>query len=61
MVLEDLSKQNYVMKDTQLNLQESKILYAKLGRWHAASLCLSEKVQIEFNSLIFLYELLINL
>lgn len=50
MVLEDLSKQNYVMKDTQLNLEESKILYAKLGRWHAASLCLSEKVQIEFNS-----------
>ncbi|EDS35006.1 conserved hypothetical protein [Culex quinquefasciatus] len=44
MVLEDLSKQNYVMKDTQLNLQESKILYAKLGRWHAASLCLSEKI-----------------
>lgn len=44
MVFEDLSKQDYVMKDTQLNLDESKMLYAKIGRWHAASMCLSEKI-----------------
>lgn len=46
MVFEDLSKQNYVMKDNQLDLDESKILYAKIGRWHAASMCLAEKIPI---------------
>ncbi|XP_038116385.1 uncharacterized protein LOC6043426 [Culex quinquefasciatus] len=44
MVFDDLSKKDFVTKPTQLNLAEAKMFYAKLGRLHAASMCLAEKL-----------------
>lgn len=46
MVFEDITKRNYEMKYTQLDLDEAKIVYAKLARWHATSMYLSDKVPI---------------
>lgn len=46
MVFEDITKRSYEMKYTQLNLDEAKIVYAKLARWHAASMYLSNTVPI---------------
>lgn len=46
MVFEDITKRDYQMKYTQLNLDEAKIVYAKLARWHASSLYLSNTVPI---------------
>lgn len=46
MVFEDITKRDYQMKDNKLDLDESKIVYAKLARWHAASLYLSNSVPI---------------
>ncbi|XP_062546559.1 uncharacterized protein LOC134212583 [Armigeres subalbatus] len=46
MVFEDITKRDYQMKDHQLNLDDAKIVYTKLARWHAASLVLSDSVPI---------------
>uniref|UniRef100_A0A182JZS2 CHK domain-containing protein n=1 Tax=Anopheles christyi TaxID=43041 RepID=A0A182JZS2_9DIPT len=40
MVFEDITKHGYEMKVKQLNLEESKVVFAKLARWHAASMYL---------------------
>lgn len=46
MVFEDISKRDYQMKYSQLNLEEAKIVYTKLSRWHAASMYLSDTLPI---------------
>uniref|UniRef100_A0A8W7PNE3 CHK kinase-like domain-containing protein n=1 Tax=Anopheles coluzzii TaxID=1518534 RepID=A0A8W7PNE3_ANOCL len=38
MVFEDITKQGYEMKVKQLDLEESKVVFAKVARWHAASM-----------------------
>ncbi|XP_053658093.1 uncharacterized protein LOC128707170 [Anopheles marshallii] len=40
MVFEDITKNGYEMKIKQLDLEESKVVFAKLARWHAASMFL---------------------
>lgn len=40
MVFEDITKQGFEMKTKQLDLEESKVVFAKLARWHAASMFL---------------------
>lgn len=40
MVFEDITKHGYEMKTKQLDYEESKVVFAKLARWHAASMFL---------------------
>lgn len=40
MVFEDISKLGYEMKTKQLDYEEAKVVFAKLARWHAASMFL---------------------
>ncbi|XP_035890993.1 uncharacterized protein LOC118502651 [Anopheles stephensi] len=40
MVFEDITKRGYEMKTKQLDLEESKIVFGKVARWHAASMSL---------------------
>ncbi|XP_055610208.1 uncharacterized protein LOC129757106 [Uranotaenia lowii] len=42
MVFEDIAARNYIMKYSQLDLSDAKLVYAKLARWHAASLFLED-------------------
>ena len=44
MVFEDITKQGYEMKVKQLDLEESKVVFAKVARWHAASMHLVDTV-----------------
>ncbi|XP_058822378.1 uncharacterized protein LOC131683969 [Topomyia yanbarensis] len=46
MVFEDLTKRNYDTKSNQLDLQEAKIAYSKLAKWHAASMHLVNTIPI---------------
>ncbi|XP_053693605.1 uncharacterized protein LOC128741668 [Sabethes cyaneus] len=46
MVFEDISKRGYTMKNKLLDLNETKIAYGKLARWHAASLHLANTVPV---------------
>lgn len=52
MVFEDITKRNYEMKYTQLDLDEAKIVYAKLARWHATSMYLSDKVRLQLKLVV---------
>lgn len=45
MVFEDITKHGYEMKAKQLDYEESKVVFAKLARWHAASMCLVDAVR----------------
>uniref|UniRef100_A0A182P7B0 CHK domain-containing protein n=1 Tax=Anopheles epiroticus TaxID=199890 RepID=A0A182P7B0_9DIPT len=40
MVFEDITKHGYGMKVKQLDLEESKVVFGKVARWHAASMYL---------------------
>uniref|UniRef100_A0A182S5L0 CHK domain-containing protein n=1 Tax=Anopheles maculatus TaxID=74869 RepID=A0A182S5L0_9DIPT len=40
MVFEDITKHGYEMKAKQLDLEESKVVFGKVARWHAASMSL---------------------
>uniref|UniRef100_A0AAG5CU62 CHK kinase-like domain-containing protein n=1 Tax=Anopheles atroparvus TaxID=41427 RepID=A0AAG5CU62_ANOAO len=40
MVFEDITKHGYEMKTKQLDYEESKVVFAKLARWHGASMFL---------------------
>uniref|UniRef100_A0A182Q4D1 CHK kinase-like domain-containing protein n=1 Tax=Anopheles farauti TaxID=69004 RepID=A0A182Q4D1_9DIPT len=44
MVFEDITKQGYDMKTKQLDYEESKVIFAKLARWHAASMFLIDTI-----------------
>lgn len=44
MVFSDLAVRGYTVKSGQMDLEESKMLYAKLARWHAASTYLADSV-----------------
>lgn len=45
MVFEDISKLGYEMKTKQLDYEEAKVVFAKLARWHAASMFLVDTVR----------------
>lgn len=40
MVFEDITKLGFEMKSAQLDLFETKVIFSKLARWHAASMAL---------------------
>uniref|UniRef100_A0A182N4H0 CHK domain-containing protein n=1 Tax=Anopheles dirus TaxID=7168 RepID=A0A182N4H0_9DIPT len=42
MVFEDITKHGFEMKTKQLDLEESKVVFGKLARWHAASMFLAD-------------------
>ncbi|KAL1390271.1 hypothetical protein pipiens_012469 [Culex pipiens pipiens] len=46
MVFSDLSVRGYTVKSSQMDLTEAKMLYAKLGRWHAASTFLADSMPV---------------
>lgn len=46
MVFSDLSVRGYTVKPSQMNLEESKMLYTKLARWHAASTYLVDSMPV---------------
>lgn len=55
MVFEDLTKRDYTMKYSQLNLHEAKIAFTKLARWHAASMFLADTVKKFIHSNLTIY------
>ncbi|KAL1390272.1 hypothetical protein pipiens_012470 [Culex pipiens pipiens] len=46
MVFSDLAVRGYTVKSGQMDLEESKMLYAKLARWHAASTYLADSLPV---------------
>ncbi|XP_058063031.1 uncharacterized protein LOC131212951 [Anopheles bellator] len=44
MVFEDIAKHGFEMKSKQLDYEESKVVFAKLARWHATSMMLADEI-----------------